>query len=436
LHPAAPTDTVDVTSLWRILLALLLVVGFAPAATAAEAGAEVELIVFWGIGCPYCAQEMEFLEELAEDYPELEITTYEVRYEPANLELFNSTMHDRSLEARSIPTTLLGDRVWEGFDAGTGDQIRAAVAAALAGPAPAPLPETEPAAFVDLPFIGAVDVGSGSLVLSTFLIALVDGVNPCSLWALSILLALVLRTGSRRRVLAIGGAFLAVTTLLYGLYIAGIYGFLTVAANETWIRLAMAGVALGFGVINLKDYFWFRRSLTLTIPDERKPWLYRKMRSVAANDRALPAALAGTAVLAVGVSVLETPCTAGYPLLWTNLLAEQQIGLAGTIPLFALYMLVFLLDELVVFGVALFAMRAMKLEERAGRLLKLVGGVVMIVLAGTLIFTPEAMNTVSGALAVFGLAAGAVLAIVGAQWAMSRRRHTKNRRRSLGRVRG
>jgi thiol-disulfide isomerase/thioredoxin len=436
LHAAQPTDTFDVTSLRTVLLALLLVVGLAPAAAAAEGDAEVELIVFWGIGCPYCAQELEFLDDLGEDYPELEITSYEVRYEPANLDLFNSTMSERGLEARSIPTTLLGDRVWEGFDAGTGDQIRAAVAAALTGPAPAPIPEPEPSAVIDLPFIGAVDVGSGSLVLSTFLIALVDGVNPCSLWALSILLALVLRTGSRRRVLAIGGAFLAVTTLLYGLYIAGIYGFLTIAANETWIRLAMAGVALGFGVINLKDYFWFRRGPTLTIPDERKPWLYRRMRSVAASDRALPAALAGTAVLAVGVSVLETPCTAGYPLLWTNLLAEQGIGLAGSIPLFALYMLVFLLDELVVFGVALFAMRAMKLEERTGRLLKLIGGVVMIVLAGTLVFTPEAMSSVSGAIAVFGIAIGAVLAIVGAQWAMSRRRHTKNRRRSLGRVRG
>jgi ABC-type arginine transport system permease subunit len=60
----------------------------------------------------------------------------------------------------------------------------------------------------------------------------------------------------------------------------------------------------------------------------------------------------------------------------------------------------------------------------------------MIVLAGTLVFTPQAMSSVSGAIAVFGIAIGAVLGMLGAQWAMSRRRHTKNRRRSLGRVRG
>lgn len=402
---------------------------------AAEGDAEVELIMFWGVGCPYCAEEWEFLAVLQDDYPDLRVTGYEVRYEPANLDLFIATMTERGLEARSIPTTILGDQVWEGFDVGTGDQIRAAVAAALDSK-PAPVPDDESSDVIRLPLVGAVDVGSSSLVVSTFLIALVDGFNPCSLWALSILLALVLRTGSRRRVLAIGGAFLVVTTLLYGLYVGGIYGFLSYTAHQSWVRLAMAAVALGFGVINLKDYFWFRRGLSLTIPDERKPWLYRRMRAVAATEKALPAALAGTAVLAVGVSILETPCTAGYPLLWADLLAAHDIGLAGAIPLFALYMLVFLLDELIVFGVAVFAMRATKLDERAGRTLKLVGGVLMVALAGTLVFAPDAMTTLSGAMIVFGTALVVILVIVGTEWAMRRYRHSKRGRRSLGRVRG
>ena len=51
--------------------------------------------------------------------------------------------------------------------------------------------------------------------------ALVDGVNPCSLWVLTMLLALVLHSGSRRRVMAVGGTFLLVTSLMYGLYIVG-----------------------------------------------------------------------------------------------------------------------------------------------------------------------------------------------------------------------
>jgi cytochrome c biogenesis protein CcdA len=230
-------------------------------------------------------------------------------------------------------------------------------------------------------------------------------------------------------VIAIGTTFLAVTALLYGLYIAGMYGFLSYAANQTWVRLAMAVIALVFGVINLKDYFWYGRGLSLSIPAGRRPALYRRIRSVAAEGEALPIALAGTALLAVGVSVLETPCTAGYPLLWANLLTAQDIGLAGAIPLFAVYMAVFLLDELVVFGTAVVAMRASKLEERAGRLLKLIGGVVMIALALTLVFVPAAMSSIGGALAVFGAAMLVILAILATERILPRRGPASTNRR-------
>ena len=412
-------------ALHRVVLAFLLVAGFTLPAGATESDQgfrDQELTIFWGQGCPHCAAEWEFLDELSTEFPDLEIAGYEVNYNPANWDHFVAVMAEHDLEPRAVPTTILGDQVWEGFNDAIGVQIRAAVVDALSGSV---VPEPDGPDVIDLPVIGEVDVERTSLVVATLLIALVDGVNPCSLWVLSILLALVLRTGSRRRVLAIGGTFLVITTLLYGLYIAGIYGFLSYATNLVWVRMVMAVVALGFGVVNLKDYFWFRRGVTLTIPDSKKPWIYRRMRSAATSDKALPTALAGTALLAIGVSLLETPCTAGFPLLWANLVAEQEVGLVGTIPLFGLYMLVFLLDELVVFGAAVIAMRAMKLEERAGRLLKLIGGVVMIALAGTLVFAPEAMSSVSGALAVFGVAVAVVVIILAVEWGMGRRRGRK-----------
>ena len=89
------------TSLKAILLALVLIIGFAPTVMAAEADDEVELVVFWGAGCPYCADEWDFLAVLQNDYPDLKVTGYEVRYEAANLDLFIDTMAERGLEARS-----------------------------------------------------------------------------------------------------------------------------------------------------------------------------------------------------------------------------------------------------------------------------------------------------------------------------------------------
>lgn len=394
----------------RLFVVVIAILTLALPAAAAEEPAE--LILFYGQGCPHCAAEIEFLGALVEEFPELEIQAYEVYNNEANRTYFVETMAALGQEPSGVPTTIVGERVWVGYDDSVGGQIRAVVEALLEPDAPPPSVPTGQGEIIDLPLIGPVDIGGTSLAVATFLIALVDGVNPCSLWVLSILLALVLRTGSRRRVLAIGITFLSITALLYALYIAGLFGFLSQVANLTWIRLAMAAVALAFGIINLKDYFWFKQGISLSIPERGKPWIYRRLRSVSDAGESLMVALGGTALLAVGVSVLETPCTAGYPLLWSNLLATNEVGLAGAVPLFALYMAVFLLDELVVFGVAVVAMRATKLDEGKGRVLKLVGGVVMVVLAATLIFLPEAMTSVGGAVGVFAAAAALVLVIL------------------------
>lgn len=85
------------------------------------------------------------------------------------------------------------------------------------------------------------------------------------------------------------------------------------------------------------------------------------------------------------------------------------MGASVAATLFAVYMAVFLVDELAVFGAAVVAMRVTKLQERHGRVLKLVGGVVMVVLAVVLIAAPHLMESASGAALVF-VAAGVICA--------------------------
>jgi hypothetical protein len=148
----------------------------------------------------------------------------------------------------------------------------------------------------------------------------------------------------------------------------------------------------------------------LSIPEGGKPGLYRRMRAVAGSTALLPA-LGATILLAVGVSLLETPCTAGFPVLWTGLLASNDVGPTGSVLLFLLYMIPFLLDEILVFAVAVATMRATKLQEKHGRMLKLVAGTVMLALAGTMIFFPRVMEDVLGATVVFVAATGVALAV-------------------------
>lgn len=388
------------------LLGVLLALTTVPLAGADEQAEPVELVLFHLESCPHCASERAFLADLQERYPDLVVRAYEVSSDPASRSLFVEMARDHGIEPRGVPTTFLGERVWVGFEDSIAREIEATVAALLAGEEPV----EEESSTVDVPFVGEVDVGDKSLLAATLLIGFVDGVNPCSLWVLSLLLALVLHSGSRARVFAVGGMFLAITSLLYGLYMLGIVSVLDYVDQLAWIRAIIAAIAITFGVFHLKEYYAPGRGPSLTISDSRKPGLYRRMRGLADPEKSAPAVLAGTALLAAGVSLVETPCTAGLPVLWSQLVAD--VSWAGRGLLFLVYLAVFLVDELVVFTLAVVTMRAAKLQEHHGRFLQLLSGTVLVVLGGVIVVAPEMLETLRGTVVVFAGAALAVAALV------------------------
>ncbi len=436
-----------VGALLALAFTAALIVGLGPvtgwAATPAS-GPEtpVTLTLFWGDGCPKCEAERDFLSKLQGEHPGLTIEQFEVWNNTGNRTRYEAAVRRFGVDASAVPATIVDDRLWIGFTDAIRDDVRSTVETALrGGTVPTgvygrtgsgtcqPTDEictagTKDTAEVDVPFVGRVNVGDQSLVVSTLVIGFVDGINPCSLWVISILLAIVIRTGSRRRVLAIGSAFLVVTAGMYALYMAGMYSALSVISYLDAVQLGVGIIAGIAGIIAVKDYFWYKRGVSLTIPEGRKPGIYKRVRAVA-GSKSLLLALGATILLAVAVSLIETPCTAGFPLLWTGLLASHHVGLLGSAILFLLYMIPFLLDELFVFGVAVFTMRATKLQEKHGRLLKLVAGTIMIALAGTMIFVPGTMEDVLGATLVFTVAIVVALGVhaITVQWGRHRGHH-------------
>lgn len=444
LSPAAPTALRPLTSLVALVvvaLGLLVLGPLSPAAAAGSAAGRtpavaspaevageepVELVRFTGATCPRCAEQTAWLERTADRWPGLVVVEHEVWGDAAARALFVRTGEELGFEASAVPTTVLGTRVWIGWTDAIADDLTVALDRAASGrpvtggvygtPGSGTCDDASltcaegGATVVDVPLVGEVDLSSRSLLVSTLVIGFVDGVNPCSLWAISILLTIVVRTESRRRVLAVGGTFLLVTAAMYALYMAGIYSALAVASHLGLIQAVVAVVAGLFGVVAVKDYFAFKKGLSFTIKDSAKPGLYARMRSAARHERLAPALLA-TAALGVAVSLLETPCTAGFPVLWTGLLQANGTAPAEAAGLFAAYMVPFLLDELLVFGAVVVTMRAARLQEHHGQLLKLVAGVTMLALAGAMVVDPTLMEDPLAALALFA-AAFAVTVVV------------------------
>jgi hypothetical protein len=394
----------------------------------------VSLYFFWGDGCPVCATQKEFHVAVLENFPNVVIYDYEVYYVPTNRPFMEAMAAAYGRTVSGVPMTFIGDEAWVGFSQVIAQQMVASIERYSSYRSPDPIDRLEerfreflptppegPAvppgghsnpSRLELPLVGVIDLSSSNLWLATGLIAFVDGFNPCSLWVLALLLAVVVNTRSRQRVLLVGLTFLTVTAAVYGLFIAGLFTVFSYIGFLGWIRVAVALLALGFAAINIKDYFAYKRGLTLSIDDAHKPGIYARIRKIMQAEASLPATLFATAGMALGVTLVELPCTAGLPVLWTTLLADAGVtaGVFGVLLL--VYMLVYLLDELLIFGVVVGTMRAARLEERGGRVLKLIGGAVMLALALVMLFWPKALESIPGTLAVFGGAIGGALLIV------------------------
>jgi cytochrome c biogenesis protein CcdA len=387
-----------------------------------------DIIVFTHITCPHCTDAKVYLAELQRRQPDLRVWVREITEDPRAGADLQDIGRMAGMANPGIPAWVLGGQVFMvgfGSAATTGREIErvlgqlglppAAVTAAQEEPepeAPALRLGGAEATSLSLPFFGDVDAASMSLPALTGLIAFVDGFNPCSLWVLTFLLGIVIYSGSRKKIVLIGVTFLLVTATAYGLFIVGMFGTLQYLAYLSWITFVVAGMALLFGVVNIKDYFWFKQGVSFTISDKHKPKLFERTRNLMHPGRSVPALLAGTVVLALGITLVELPCTAGFPMVWTGIITSQGVTPAYFAALLAFYLLVYLSIELVIFGSVVVTMKRSRFEEKHGRILKLVGGMIMLALAVTLVLAPDTMHSLGGTLLVFGGAIGAAVLIL------------------------
>lgn len=409
----------------------------------------VTIHLFWGEGCPHCAKAKQFFDRLLPQYPNVELKEYEVYYNQDNRILFGNLCAQYGIEQLAVPTFFIGPYYMQGYIEDYDQDIQALIEKclregctdALASivtpsgtpqatathqpgftPSPVLAEATQPSfvtpsainqpGILEIPFIGQIDLGAQSLSLSTILIAFVDGFNPCSMWVLTMLLALTIHTGSRKKVVLIGLIFLTVSALIYALIIAGLFSVLQIVSFIGWIQIVVALISLFFAFVNIKDYFWYKEGISFTIADDKKPGIYQRLRAVMDASQSFWGLVGATVLLSVGVSMVEFSCTSGFPVLWSNLLIANHVNTTSFLLLLLLYMIMYQVVLVVVFISVVTSLKASRLDEKHGRLLKLVGGMLMLVLALVMLINPSFMNKLSSSLLIFGLAFLATLVIL------------------------
>lgn len=381
-------------------------VAFAYAAPDAAPPAQTELELFAREGCSHCDEAKRFVRELGASHPGLHVVVRDVVKDPAALRRLQELAGQQGVSEIAVPTFHVGGKLVIGYaDAQTTgahiiallDQTAApgkkldanscAVAEALSCGPPASTVQTgaEPEDGIGIPFLDMrVTAGGLGLPLFTVIIGLLDGFNPCSMWVLIFMIAMLASLQDRRKMLLIAGTFVAVEGVAYFAFMAAWLNlfFLVGISRISEIVLGLiAGVA---GLINLKD-FWARgQGISLSIPGAAKPVIYARVRRILQAE-SMAVALLGAALLAVMVQVVELMCTSGFPALYTRILTLRHLDYWSYYGYLLLYNAAYMLDDVIVLTIGVVTLSQRRLQENEGKWLKLLSGLTMLALAVYLI---------------------------------------------------
>ncbi|MGZ0076190.1 glutaredoxin family protein [Methylomonas sp. YC3] len=378
---------------------LLLMFALAKLPTVGAVENRIDIEAFVRNGCPHCQQAEQFLAVLQAEQPGLRIVIRNISAEPSALERLQQITESRQAGPIRLPTFLVRGEYVVGYseEAGSSGLIRNAL---LAGAQPTEAADTEagscevqvsescdvpvsqPAA--PEPEVFAVNwfgrrIGLDEVGLPAFTLAmgLLDGFNPCSMWVLILMISMLAPMNNRPRMLAVAGAFVVVEGMAYFVFMAAWLNLFLLIGLSRASELAIAGIAVLAGAINLKDFWAFGRGISLSIPAAAKPGIYNRIRRILQAEN-LAGAMLGAVVLALLVQIVELLCTSGFPALYTRILTLRELSGWDYYGYLMLYNLAYMLDDVVVLGVGVVTLSQRRLQEKEGRWLKLLSGLAMV----------------------------------------------------------
>lgn len=395
-------------ALWFALGALVYTLSPLGSVQASHSGGGPEVFMFGRDDCGYCRALKAYLEDEEIDYTYLNITTDE----RAAL-LYDQVIAKHGL-SKVTPVTVIGERVFVGFNGPrtTGAEMKKAIEAAhdstirtvedhLArapvqsveeGEGCTPLEcESTAAAFTfDLPLLGVVDLRSFSLFSLSALLGVIDGFNPCAMWVLVTFLVLLSQAGSRKKMVFLAGVFMLAEAVMYNLILNVWYKTWDFVALDQIVTPLVGLLALGGGAFFL--WRWHKNTDAVLVCDitdiETQSKTINKFKQVI-NSPITVTSVFAILVIAFSVNIIEFACSIGIPQAYTKILELNGLVFLERQWFILVYTIGYMLDDLVVFGLAIWGFS--RLEAHGGKyaqLSLLIGGILMLLLGGLLIVNP------------------------------------------------
>lgn len=366
--------------------------------------------------CLHCNEEKSYLEQLQKKRNDIEVVIYNIE-EPQGKDLFERVTRTESL-SKSTPITAVGSSVIQGFDstqttgkriedlierntgsptqgfesilaAGGSKAVEKVVGASCDDGTVCKNPDSEPI-LVNIPFVGTVDVAKYSLPTLSGILGFIDGFNPCAMWVLVTFLLVLMQLGDRLKIWMVAGIFILSETITYYLILNVWFTAWDFVGLDAWVTPIIGLVAIGGGLFFL--YEWKFSDGTCQVTDIKKRSEISGRIKKLANQPFTWFTLVGIVGLAFSVNVIEFACSIGIPQTFTKVLEINNLSLLQSQALILVYIFFYMIDDFIVFGLALWGAGKLQQTQTYARWCNLFGGILMIILGLLLLVDPDILK--------------------------------------------
>lgn len=391
----------------------------------------INIHLFYGNGCPHCAAEEEFLSDYLKDRPDVKLYKYEIWYDSHNQELLSKVQKEMGTTNKNgVPFTVIGKKTIVGYaDGVTDEQIKDAINYYLnndyrdyAGEITGKVKKTEVKEDttkdesktedkkenkiekaddtkdsdqtdenVTVPVLGKINAKKVSLPILAVVLGFVDGFNPCAMWILIFLITMLFNMKDRKKMWILGLTFILTSGIVYLMFMLAWLNLATFISKIAFIRLLIAVIALVVGLINVYKYIdsLKKKDEGCDVVDKKdRKKIMEKIISIT-HEKKFIIALLGIMVLAASVNIIELMCSIGIPLLFTQILAMNNLSTFSYMIYMFIYIFFFLIDDIVIFVISMVTLKVTGLSTKYTKYSHLVGGIIMLIIGLLLIIKPE-----------------------------------------------
>ncbi len=388
--------------LWLILTITLLF----PMAINAE---EINLYLFHSQDCTHCQSERKWLESIKDKYDNLNIYEYEITRNSDNSALLDKVKERLSSTSNYVPYTVIGEQHWIGWNEDNKAKITEAIEnydfskrdivnevinnidGEKIGNTDDSIENNDDKTEFTVPVLGKIDAKKVSLPIMAMVIGFVDGFNPCAMWVLIFLISMLLGMKDKKKMWILGLIFLISSGLVYLLFMLAWLNIAVSLSSIRWIQLIISAVALIGAFVNLRSYFKsiIKKDEGCEVVDNKKRKKLMERIKKYTSEKSFLLAMLGVMALAFSVNLIELACSAGLPLIFTQVLALNNLNVLQYGIYIFIYLLFFLIDDIVVFVIAMKTFELTGISTKYTKYSHLIGGLIMLIIGLLMIFKPS-----------------------------------------------